>query len=508
MRFRITRVINLPNIKLLCVVLIVLAVSFGVNIYNLYLSIGFDAFYFKNWSVDDVDEVWYHNQVKNFLELGIFSIDPSDPDYSYRRTPLFPLFVGIFREIFGEISYKPALSLAQTFLHTFAAYLFYKTLRNLDIDKFALFGALIYGCNLHVISFLFLSISESFSVFFVTVSIFIFTAALRSRLKVTWVLLGLSCGLTALVSPRGGVVLLTSISLLLTCRNHCDAIYIIRSKLFFVFLGFVISLSPWVARNAFFSNQFIPLETYYIHHSFGNEGLKNYRLYSWWQKWGDAKGHELHNSLTQLETHNLQVFLSKWIDSKVPSWVIETNGRSNIEILLRDYVECHLEVEKELGHKIRFSSQDQIPKCEYEIANRFGFYADQLVEQHPFKVIFLSNFIRLRAYMFNSTVHSLPDVAKGVTVFSFIIKSMGFLTNMLHFFMVFFGLLFYFKVPSLRYFLLPPLALILYVLVVRHVEARYLIQIYPFTLIIFLLLVEHLSPRDKLEVELMSSAGK
>jgi len=508
MRYGIIKVINLPSIKLLCVLAIIFAISFVVNIYNLYLSMGFDAFYFKSWSVNNIDEVWYHNQVKNFVEFGIFSIDPSDPDYSYRRTPLFPLVVGIFREIFGEVNYRPALSLAQTSLHTFGAYLFYKTLRNLDVVRTALFGALIYGCNFQVISFLFLSISESLSVFFVTVSIFLFSVAFRSRHRVSWFLLGLSCGLTALISPRGGVVLLTSISLLLMCRNHREVIDFIRSKLVFVCLGFVVVLSPWTIRNAFLSNQFVPLETYYIHHSFGNEGLKNYRLYNWWQKWGDPRGHELHNSLSTLEDHAMQAFLSRWIDREVPLWVIDTNGHSNIKKLLRDYVECHREVEEELGYKIRFSSQDQILKCEHEIAARFDFFAAQLFEQHPIKVIFLSNLLRLRAYMFNSTVHALSEVAKGVTIFSLVIKSLGFLTNMLHFFTLFFSLFFYTKVTSLRYFIFPPLILILYVLAVRHVEARYLIQIYPFTLIIFLLLVERFLYRHELEGGLISSAGK
>ena len=46
-------------------------------------------------SIENIDTYWYDKQFSNFMDHGLFTIDTRYPEFQVRRTPVYPLFLGV-----------------------------------------------------------------------------------------------------------------------------------------------------------------------------------------------------------------------------------------------------------------------------------------------------------------------------------------------------------------------------------------------------------------------------
>jgi len=406
--------------------------------------------------------------------------------------PIYPLFIGVLRDFVGEEYYRVAVVSVQLILHLLATLLVARICELIGFRRASLICAYLYGLNPLMLSFVMLPITEGLSTSLITFFIFLSVRAVKSCCARAFFYAGMMSSIAILVSPRNGVILLFLSPFFLSYfRNAGVSRSIVSSALCFL-LGIVLVITPWTVRNWMNISELVPLERYYGHHAFGDEGPKNFGLFEWWQAWGDAKGIELHQLIMHVPGNNFESQLGFWIDKHVPTWVLEINGKQRLLKTFAAYKDCGFEVKEKLSGLPRFKRQDQEPKCENQVRDQFLSFRAELSDAAPFRVYVVSVIQRLRLYAFQSTVHAWGRVAGQQNIFDFAIKSYGFILNSLNFLAIVLVLVYNQLRVRLLPFILPVVFLLLFILYARHVEARYLIQIYPFTAVLLAIVIAYI----------------
>ena len=153
------------NLEILFIFIISFCFAVFANLANIHvthLMYGSNDGVLYGSTLSSPDNAWYLNQIKNYLNGFGFTIDPLDPIYAVRRTPGYPLFYGLHYILFGESGAHKVIPYTQTFLHALAAVYFFKTSKLLfSNSKVAFLSALLYGLSPFIVSFLFMTITES-----------------------------------------------------------------------------------------------------------------------------------------------------------------------------------------------------------------------------------------------------------------------------------------------------------------------------------------------------------
>ena len=483
--FETLKPLNPALIKNYCLcIFIVLATTILILVYEVSWRIGFSNITLSSLYIPSVDEIWYSEQYRSWKDFGLFAIDPNDLNTSVRRVPIYPLFVGFVRELFGEAYYRVTIVSLQVTLHLVATLFIARICILVGFQSASLLCAYLYGLNPLILGFLMIPITEGLSPSLITFFIFLSLWSLKERSAPLFFFVGIVCAVSILVSPRNGIALIFLVPFFLRPLLDFDFPRQILSSIFALSIGISVIITPWAIRNWVNISELITLERYYGHHTFGDEGEKNFGVFEWWHAWGDARGIELHHLIMGTTEGEFDLKLGTWLDETVPSWVVKVNGRQRLLDTFKRYKVCGLEVQTSLSGLPRFRRQDPQPSCEKELRDVFLSFRADLVEATPFRVHIAVVFYRLKLYVFQSTVHVWTKVASQTNAIDFSIKSYGYLLNVLNFLSILFVLFSKRLRQKLSQFVYPIMFLLIFILYARHVEARYIIQMYPFTTIL------------------------
>jgi hypothetical protein len=442
---------------------------------------GLDSGILFGATLDSPDNAWYINQIKNYLDGLGFTIDPLDPIYSVRRTPGYPIFYGIHYLLLGEEGAHIVIPYTQTFLHALAAVFLFKTTFLIFTNvRIALFTGVLYGLSPFIVSFLFMTITESIFPAMIVFALYLIVSGYVKNSFFYSILAGIMVAVVVLVSPRNGLIMLFFIQLIFYFGAPEK---MRRIKINFVFLSaFILTMMPWAIRNYVVMDKFIPLEKYYLNHTMGGENLKNMALYRWWAAWGSPDGLRLHKDIgADIYGDNKYKSIDNFINNEVPAWVYTVEGKGILRELLIDYQSClSKSINLNGGRRLRYPEEPDI--CEYQVSDKFDSFTNKLGSQYPFKVYVVSPlYIRGLQYIFHSTVHnwrSLDDYKNDV--FKMFFKGFAYFINVL---LWIFSILYLLssRARSEKFLLgIVPVTSFLFIVYYRHVEGRYLLGVYPF----------------------------
>lgn len=198
------------------------------------------------------DAFTYDAIARNIVSGRGFAIDPASPTVFV--PPIYPLFLASIYALFGAV---PGLAMfVQAALGAFSAWAVYLVGRRLLGDPSAFIGALCAAVYPQLAWFSDLLVTESVTFFLMSSAMLASSALLRRR---PWLSSGVAGALFALATLSSPRLALLPIGLpivdLLRYRSWRRAACLGAT----IALGYVIVLTPWVARNALEFGRFIPL---------------------------------------------------------------------------------------------------------------------------------------------------------------------------------------------------------------------------------------------------------
>ena len=427
------------------------------------------------------DNVWYLNQFKNYLNGLGFTIDPLDPIYAVRRTPGYPMFYGLHYMLFGEAWAHKIIPYTQSFLHAFAAVYLFKMAKLLFANsKFGYWSGILYGLSPFVVSFLFMTITESLFPSIIIFSLYFVVSSYTNNSLSRSIYGGMVMAMAVLISPRVILLLLFVIPLSIYFKNLTKA-QIIKINIAFI-SAFIITMSPWTVRNYIVLGKFVPLETYYLNHTFEDQNIKLISLTEWWATWGSPDKDRLHAQLAgDLFSGTPYKSIDLFINNEVPNWVFGIESKSHLKALLIEYHNCMLR-SKELNGGRRLRYQEQPDLCEFTVSAGFDAFAKKIRAQYPVHAYIISPlFIRGMQYIFHSAIHnwrSFDDYKSHPA--KIVLKGLAYAINI---FLWLFSIAYLMskRISTEKILLgIVPVVSFIFMIYYRHVEGRYLIQIYPF----------------------------
>jgi hypothetical protein len=469
-------------------ILVIFLISFcfaiftnSANIYVTNLMYGSEADILYGSTLGSPDNAWYLNQIKNYLNGFGFTIDPLDPIYAVRRTPGYPIFYGLHFMFFGEAWAHKIIPYTQTFLHAFAAVYLFKTAKLIfSNSRVAYWSGVLYGLSPFVVSFLFMTITESLFPAIIIFSLYLAVSSYVSTSVPISIFAGIMIAVAVLIRPMAGLTLLFLIPLAFYFKKISKGQLIKNNAI--LILAFVITMTPWGLRNYLVFKEFVPLETYYLSPMYEGQNIKNVALARWWMTWGNPDHVSLHNAINaDINTDKPYKTIDDFIDNHVVYWIYNVQSKEQLRNLLIDYQRCmSKEIDLNGGRRLRYMESPDL--CEYKISDRFNFFTEKIKSQYPFEVYLKTPLLKRGiSYIFHSAIHtwrSLDDYKSHEA--KIVIKCFAYLVNIA---------LWLFSIAYLisprdanEKFLLGivPLASFIFVIFYLHVEGRYLLAIYPF----------------------------
>lgn len=438
-----------------------------------------------NEAIYSIDNYWYLNQIKNYMNGKGFTCDSSNKLYAVRRTPLYPLFYGIHYVIFGEKGSFAAIKISQMMLFAFSAILIFCAVVNFTNNKrIAWWVYFFYGFNLPFISYLSFTLTESVSPSLVCILLFYLSKCkLESGFK-NWFLTGLFFFVAVLTRPTI-VFFLPVIACCLVFYNRYLIKRIVSGGWAF-FVGASLLFTPWIIHNYIKTNgDIVVLEKYY-----GDQmdyGMPNMYLKYWIACWinpADYSSERISNySVANIKNKEV-VSKSHFIDSlisTIPVNVFKGNTKDEIRYaygILYDFYKA-----KETGADLNtFKRLDSMSiDCFVKMKQRY-------ISRAPFQYYVVTPLLVFKSLVFQSnsaTLIYLKDYDKNT--FLFLIKTTLYLFNIVCCFSFFFILPFYRKYKDLIWItgLFSSSTFFLIYFINKNFETRY---IFPFLPCLFITL--------------------
>lgn len=248
---------------------------------------------FTVWSIDNA---WYLPQVDHFLKGRGFTIDPDDPRMAVRRSPGYPLFYGLHRVLFGERGSFLVIRYSQLALNALASVLL--GLSVLDLTgraRAAKLTTCLYALNPYTAGYCYYTVTEGLSPALTAVSLYCFARAMRLGGGWRWLLVGSSAAAAALTRPVCGLLLPTFVLALAAEVRGRAALATAARNGGLVLVGFLLLLVPWAIRNYRVTGDVVLLEKYYDDPMGYGTGEIAFR--SWWSGWENPRAEEYANAV-------------------------------------------------------------------------------------------------------------------------------------------------------------------------------------------------------------------
>ncbi len=191
--------------------------------------------------VFDVDAAGYHILADNWLAGRGFSLQtdlPYCPDAL--RTPLYPLFIATNYRLFGEN--LPLIFIIQSLLDTIVGAIVFRVLYGLSNRQYrvAFAGLLAYTLTLSQWHYTHLLLTESLLAFLLAMTSWFIWLALNNKKRRSYIGAGIFLALSLLCKPTVQPII-PFVVLILLMMNWRRSLLLI--------IAFVLTISPWLARN-------------------------------------------------------------------------------------------------------------------------------------------------------------------------------------------------------------------------------------------------------------------
>lgn len=216
---------------------------------SLLISVSFNTFILGIHHCQESDGLMYSKQAKNIMEY-IFST-------SEARYPLFPIFLSILYEIFGDCLFFVRFTISV--LGALNCLLIYYIAKNLSGQRLAIYSGLIATAYPNLFYWSGFLLTETISITFFLTSIYLMLKYIRNQQKIEAAFVGMFLALSAL--SKGMFIIVFPLLLVWIIYFYWNVKKIMFTAICYIFLPLIIVLSPWTIRNYVILNKFVPIAT-------------------------------------------------------------------------------------------------------------------------------------------------------------------------------------------------------------------------------------------------------
>jgi 4-amino-4-deoxy-L-arabinose transferase-like glycosyltransferase len=344
------------------------------------------------WSVDNIG---YNRQFSNWMDRNTFSMEAEHPEFKVRRTPVYPLFMGIPLYYFGEHTGFVLIYILQILLHLLATCLFGQMVLILSkSQRLKTIGLYLYGLCPFIFIYVNYTITESLTPFFVTMVLYCFVRYCFSPAKTKWLILtGVVLGIATLHRPLL-IFYALPLGLYVCFRNGFISNLRRQAAHSTIFaLAFAITLSPWIVRNYMVAKEFIITEKWYY-----EDPMFYGRSHTYLRTWVNSFSNQMNELSTEVLVGQLSgsrdsATTSQLIEnyiSHIPAWVFTINDRQEVEAAMKEYAFCQRDrlEQTKLNPNIGLDVLGNRP-CEFACKGRFSKFAAEIRRGAPLKYYIL-----------------------------------------------------------------------------------------------------------------------
>ncbi len=435
-----------------------------------------------NSTVYSIDNYWYVNHVKNYLQYHKFTVDVKMPLYEVRRTPIYPLFYGFHYWLFGEENSFFFIRFSQTILLALAVLALFSGIYNFTGNKtIALLSALLYA--LFPVFAMATSFTNAESISTELVCIFIYMLSLcyvHPGKKWIWFLTGISFAVTALCRPSNVFLVFTCFFAVLHFNRYNIKNIIVKGSFFA--MGALLLFAPWTIRNYKVTNgDFVFLEKYYGDPM--DYGMPHIQLRSWVACWINPCNYSVEDlsnkmlvSLTiEKDTTKREEIIDSYVNN-MPRRAFIGNSKEEVRgaiSALYDY------------YKIKTSHPDKKLLAEYEkkAVEKSERLKSNFIHKSAIDYYLITPLSFVQSIIFQSNSNSMTFLDNPDSHFiKILIKAILYLITVAAYFSILVVLFMHRKYSPFYwlalFFILTNFTAIIYVL--RYFEARYNLPLFPF----------------------------
>jgi hypothetical protein len=418
-----------------------------VNAANIKLNTASTVEGYTIWSIDNS---WYLPQIKNILDGHGYTLDPQNPEFKVRRTPIYPLFFGLHYVLFSEPNCFFFIRYTQLVIHLIAVLLVGQAVFNLTSNRFwATLSAILYALNPFTVTYIYTTITEAVSPALVIFILFAFSLCFKSANFKNYFFLGAVIGMSLLVRPLllvalPAVALAVLIPQIFLHRRFRAAF----GNLSMVLIGTGAILAPWAIRNYNVTNgELILLEKYYYDDpmSFG-KGHSAFR--DWISCWENPANTSAEVYADRIKTNlqenkEVEVVTNNFLE-KVPRFVYSINSKESVAAALKSLNDCFKEKQEALLVKPNISQKEMNFNfsCESRVERVFGDLINEFKAKSPFNYYVYTPFIILKSNVFQSNTYMTamlnPINGGALNTLQVVVKSATYLINLALFFSLIF----------------------------------------------------------------------
>ncbi|MEI6816419.1 MAG: glycosyltransferase family 39 protein [Bacteroidota bacterium] len=440
------------------------------------------------YTITNVDNYWYVNQMKNFMEGKGFTVDPSIPHYDVRRSPGYPLFFGLHHAVFGERYSYFFIRYTQLLMYALSVVLLGLFVFNLTANEawarwtIRLFAA----CPFLAIN-CYYTITEAISISLIIYTAYLFSAAIKRDGYYRYLVAGLCTGIMILTRPVAGILIPALLAASAYHHRNDLAGFIRKTALYCV--GIAAIMSPWIIRNYMVTKgELIVFEKYY-NESPMEYGKGQYYFQSWISCWSN----ETVDYTAVVVSNKLQFFSQKVeerervIDdyiNKLPPYMNKINDTNAIHDAVRSLGNCFTYKDSIFKNNL-LVSKELVPVCEEEVKAKFVSLKEEFIKKAPLRYYLITPMISFKEMVMNSASNaygSLNPEGRKFNSFQILIKGLMYLLNVA-LYLSLFVFLFSRKAPMLIRIIVLLFSLatiVFFVGIIRYSELRYMLPIFPF----------------------------
>ena len=424
------------------------------------------------------DNFYYINHIKNYLSGKGFSMNNDVDDAAVRRTPVYPLFYGFHYFLFGESKAHHIIRYTQLLLFAFSVILLGKCILNFGGNKrSAMITMMLTGFNPVLLVFTFYTITESLFPALLMMTLYFLSCCYAKPSRAHQVCLGITVSLAVLCRPVLALLIIP-LGIWWLVQYKQDIKKGVVAMLMIAF-GAALIFSPWIIRNYRITNGlFIPLEKTNI-----DDPMSYGKCYTAWYRWIDAWTNSANIPLESLYSKMVinintgeplsKVEITESILNEFPSQAWQFTPRDSLKenlILLYDYTKSKIDGEPGLQQK------------DLSLAEKFNSLKQSIKTNFPIHFYVVNPLLTLKSVMFQSNSYPiafLNNPSSSITIK--LIKGIQYLYNIICFLVLAWSLFSLSKNPLLVNLCIAfsVVYLLLFIFVIKHFEARYLIPLAP-----------------------------
>lgn len=455
-----------------------------------------------NSTVWSIDNSWYLPYAHNLKNGNGYTLDPKEPEYKVRRTPIYPLFYSSFYLLVGEESAHFFIRYLQLLFFALSAVLLSLSVYSFAGNRrWALVSGYLYALNPFIFSYCYFTITEAISPFLLTTAVFAFARFYKTKSLIPL----FSCGVLVCVSflnrPFTGLILTGFLSYFCFAGGGLWNSFKVNAKHATVLIiGFLVALSPWVIRNYSETGEIVLAEKIYHNAAmeFGEANLSLKGLVSCWINPTNYSTdvfslkllHNIRNGQEYQNSELISEYLNSWPDKAFQGY-----NKTELQNALLALNSCYLEKEKLKSDNPEVLRKDWLHlPCEKATSKMFLELQEKFKDEAPFQYWVWTPLNTMREITLNSFLHHFKIINPANSKLKFFLKVLSYILHSVYYLSLIY-LLFSPKIKTeIKVVILVPIILAFLFLTVymRYVEIRYLLPFYPLLVISLGLFIDRL----------------